>query len=232
MEADTPDAQPSRPIRPCVQKRKLCASVSLVIKTHGTGEQPGCGQEGAKDRFKVGKKKCRLGVRNEHGTRVFDFRKGEQDALKWGHMGIMLKTTSLEREVSLNVEMRIMSEYVQRFGMRKWDAYKENRESINNTIIFLTQKLERYRDRRLKFGLFYLAPHPTRMDMIVLSHLKNMPLKEALRRSRQELEKRKCILEKYNSSKGATASTSFSPISKLVIYTVSSMILGCIILFC
>lgn len=63
--------------------------------------------------FKVGKQKCRLGVCNEYGIRVFDFKK-DQDSVLWGRMGTMLKTTSLGREVSLSVKMRIMSEYVHR----------------------------------------------------------------------------------------------------------------------
>ncbi|KAF8693363.1 hypothetical protein HU200_038752 [Digitaria exilis] len=91
--------------------------------------------------------------------------------------------------------MRIMSEYVHRLkGMRmsKWEAYKENKESINNTVRFLREQLTRYRHRRLKFGLFYLAPHTRRMDTIVISHLNHMPLKEALRRLRLDLEKRRC----------------------------------------
>ena len=87
--------------------------------------------------------------------------------------------------------MRIMSEYVHMLkgmGMSKWEAYKENRKSsINKTIRFLKEQLARYKERRLKFGLFYLAPHTTRMTTVVISdHLNHMPLKEALRRSREE----------------------------------------------
>uniref|UniRef100_K3ZCY3 Uncharacterized protein n=2 Tax=Setaria italica TaxID=4555 RepID=K3ZCY3_SETIT len=192
-----------------------------------------------KGNFKVGKKKCKLGVCNEYGIRVFDFKKGEQDSVLWGHMGIMLKTTSLEREVSLDVQMRIMSEYVHRLkgmGTSKWEAYKENKESINNTIRFLREQLARYKDRRLKFGLFYLAPHSTRMDIIVIRHLDHMPLNEAFRRSRLELEKRRCILEKYNAScQQPHASASLSSIvinNKLMMYTILSMFLGCMIIFC
>ncbi|RLM74281.1 hypothetical protein C2845_PM15G26380 [Panicum miliaceum] len=186
---------------------------------------------------KVGRKKCRLGVCNEHDIRVFDFKKGEQDSVLWGHMGIMLKTTSLEREMSLLVQMRIMSEYVYRLkgmGMSKWEAYKENKKkSINKTIRFFREQLARYKDRRLKFELFYLAPHTKRMTTIVISHLNHMPLKEALRRSRLDLEKRRCILDKYNACQQPHASASLSPITnKLMMHTVFSLFLGCMIISC
>ncbi|CAN6269805.1 unnamed protein product [Urochloa humidicola] len=107
-----------------------------------------------------------------------------------------------------------MSEYVQRLKVMvllKWEAYKETKESINNTIRFLNEKRERYKDRRLKFGLFYLAPHPMRMAIMVISHLNHMPLKEALRRSRLELEKRRCILEKYNARQQPVLQLLFHP---------------------
>ena len=55
-----------------------------------------------------------LGTRNELGTRVFDFKGGEQDSVVWGYMGTMRRTTSLGREASLRLEMRIMSEQFQR----------------------------------------------------------------------------------------------------------------------
>ena len=83
-------------------------------------------------------KKCRLGKRNELGTRVFDFKGGEQDSVVWGYMGTMRRTTSLGREASLRLEMRITSEHSQRLkraGMFKWQAYKDNRESINQTKV-------------------------------------------------------------------------------------------------
>ncbi|KAJ1273527.1 hypothetical protein BS78_06G287800 [Paspalum vaginatum] len=130
----------------------------------------------------------------------------------------MLKTTPLEREVSLTIDMRIMAEYFERFkgmGLYKWEAYKENRAN-----------------RRLKYGLFFVVPHPRRLTTIVLSHAKHMPLKQARKRSRIELEKRRRILEKYNNnSQGPLIHVSTS-VTRLVLYTLLSMLLGCVIVMC
>ena len=182
--------------------------------------------------FMVGKK-CRLGKRNELGTRVFDFKGGEQDSVVWGYMGTMRRTTSLGREASLRLEMRIKSEYFQRLkraGVFKCQAFKDNRESINKTIRFLRERLARYKERRLKFGLFYLAPHNERLAVVVVSHLKHMPLKEALRRSRLDLDRRRRILERYNARRQPPALS--SPTAKLVLYTVCSVFLACLIILC
>jgi len=78
-------------------------------------------------------------------------------------MGIMLKTTSLERELSLKIEATRKTEFIKRLegmGLLEWEVFKENGESINNTIMSLVQRLARYKECRLKFGLFFLVPHP------------------------------------------------------------------------
>ncbi|KAG2575779.1 hypothetical protein PVAP13_7KG371601 [Panicum virgatum] len=98
----------------------------------------------------------------------------------------MLKTTSLERELSLKIEATRKTEFIKRLegmGLLEWEVFKENGESINNTIMSLVQRLARYKECRLKFGLFFLA-YTQNDDYIVRSHLKHMPLKEARRRSR------------------------------------------------
>ena len=83
--------------------------------------------------------------------------------------------------------VRICSQ-VKRHADVQVGSLKENRKSsINKTIRFLREQLARYKERRLKFGLFYLTPRTTRMTTVVISHhLNHMPLKEALRRSREE----------------------------------------------
>lgn len=68
--------------------------------------------------FEVGIKKCRLRVCNELATRVFDFKKGRQDSVIWGRTDMMLKTTSLERELSLKIEVTRMAEFIKR--LRAW----------------------------------------------------------------------------------------------------------------
>jgi hypothetical protein len=112
----------------------------------------------------------------------------------------------------------------------KWQAYNDNRESINKTIRFLRERLARYKERRLKFGLFYLAPHKERLSVVVVSHLKHMPLKEALRRSRLDLDRRRRILERYNARRQPPALS--SPTAKLVFDTVCSVFLACLIILC
>jgi hypothetical protein len=94
----------------------------------------------------------------------------------------------------------------------------------------LRERLARYKERRLKFGLFYLAPHKERLSVVVVSHLKHTPLKEALRRSRLDLDRRRRILERYNARRRPPALS--SPTAKLVLYTVCSVFLACLIILC
>lgn len=119
-------------------------------------------------------------------------------------------------------EKRKMSEPVRQFTKinRKWEAWQHTK-SLYFCLRIISQC----------FNPIKMAPHPTRMCNIVISHLNHMPLKEALRRSRLDLEKR-CILEKSNALQQPHASSSLSSMTnKLVVYMVFSIFLGCMIIF-
>lgn len=169
--------------------------------------------------FKIKKKKFRLCVRDEHGTWVCS----EHDT--------MAKTTSLGREVSLQLEKMILGDYsskLKMLGMLKWTTFKDQRCGINHLIKNIKNKLKRYKYRRLERGIFYLTPSAT-----VNSHLYHMPLKEALVRTKLDLRRRKEVLDRYNSSEGSKfrSGAMVSPMTKLSICILSSVILAYMIVF-
>ncbi|KAF2936595.1 hypothetical protein DAI22_04g314000 [Oryza sativa Japonica Group] len=175
--------------------------------------------------FKVGKKNFRLCLRDERGTWI----------CSEGYT--MAKTTSLDREVSLLVQKRIAVVYhnmLKGLAMLTWTVYKKHRRSMNHLIDIINEKLSRYKDRRLKGGFFYLVPNKKTCDITVHSHMYNMPLQEALAKTREELKKREEILVKYNSSgtsNSARTIVSFaSPMIKLLLSIMFSMILAYMIM--
>lgn len=148
------------------------------------------------------------------------------------------KTTSLEREVSLRVQKRIVVVYysmLKGLGMLRWIAFNKHLDSINHLARIINEKLKRYKDRRLKDGLFYLVPNEKTCDVTVLSHMYNMPLQEALVKTREELKRREEILVRYNSSRGSNSASTVvflvSPMIKLLSCIMFSMILAYMIVF-
>uniref|UniRef100_A0A0E0CSK5 Uncharacterized protein n=1 Tax=Oryza meridionalis TaxID=40149 RepID=A0A0E0CSK5_9ORYZ len=146
------------------------------------GSRSGKGQR--KKGFKIRKKKYRLCARDEQG------------AWACSEHRTMVKTTSLGREAILQVQKIIMVDYyckLQKLGLVRWIAFGKQLHVINH-LIDVINKLRRYKDRRLKCGLFYVSPHTKICDVVVHSRLYDMPLKEALTGSRFELKKREEIL--------------------------------------
>ena len=152
----------------------------------------------------------------------------------------MTSTTSLYREMSARVRLRLaldrFSDLKSR-GMLRWEAYKKNRVSINTALRTIGEAIMRLRKRRVEAGLFYLVPQADRAAIQVRTHLFSMPLKEALRKRRLELRKKKQLLDAYNNSQKSIpynngVSLMRASVKRLLLYTLTSVVLGCaIVLF-
>lgn len=120
-------------------------------------------------KVKIRKKSFLLRRRNEYGT------------FTWSE-GRMTKTTSLYREMSARVRLRLALDHfsdLKRRGMLRWEAYKKHRVSINTALRTIGEAIMRLRKRRVEAGLFYLVPQADRPAIQVRTHLFSMPLKEA-----------------------------------------------------
>lgn len=130
-------------------------------------------------------------------------------------------------------------------GMFRWPAYKEQRASINRLIHIIRRSVHVYRQRRLEAGFFYLrkclhSPYGFRLH----SHLLRMPLKEALKRRRQEMKKRRDIRQEIMEKRGQivasrahlltqeTITTMLTKVctTRMLSSTVASIFFGCIII--
>jgi hypothetical protein len=85
---------------------------------------------------------------------------------------------------------KITDQYVllKRKGLLSWAAYKEHRESIQASFEFLRLALQRYKDRRLNAGFFYMYANPCKHSVYVMSPLYTMPRKQALKKIRRLLQ--------------------------------------------
>ena len=133
------------------------------------------------NKIKIPRKKFRLCHRDENGTFSFGDR---VDKLK------KLKTTPLYREKCMRLYIEEYNELVRR-GMLTWEAYKEHRLTIENSLVTIRDSIRKYTERRLHAGLFYLVPVPDRTGIETRSHLYEMPIGEALRKRRREIRERK-----------------------------------------
>ncbi|XBI08756.1 hypothetical protein VPH35_136442 [Triticum aestivum] len=166
---------------------------------------------------------------DECGTRMCDERY-DDDAT--------LRTTVLGREVALREGMALMTAYfgeLKKLGMLRWAYYKEHRDSIKESLAIINRRIKKYKECRLESGLFYLVPNLMTGRVTVRSHLHHMPIKEATRKRRLELQKREDALDRYNKGgQGSVVSddaTSVSPVKRLLFSTMCSMIVGCVIIF-
>ncbi|KAI5011659.1 hypothetical protein ZWY2020_013796 [Hordeum vulgare] len=177
-------------------------------------------------KIKIPRKNFLLRRRDEFGTFTWSERR-------------MTKTTSLYREMTARLCLRLaLDEYsvLKSRGMLRWKAYKKHRVSIKTALRTIGEAIMRLRKRRVEAGLFYLVPKDDRVEIQVRTHLFNMPLKQALRKRRQELRTRKQLLEAYNNSQKSTAynntvSLMQASVKRLLWYTLSSVVLSCAIVF-
>ncbi|KAM3391327.1 hypothetical protein ACQJBY_012790 [Aegilops geniculata] len=152
----------------------------------------------------------------------------------------MLKTTSLDRETDKRICLASVlddyNELVKR-GMLTWEAYKEHHHTIENSLQIIRDSIRKYKERRLQMGLFYLVQYRNGHGLQGIrphTHLYRMPLREALRKWRQEIKKRKQVLDASNNSGKLNIRATIvlsSSLKRLVLYTLSSIILGCVIIF-
>lgn len=131
----------------------------------------------------------------------------------------------------MRVEIRaIIAEYVQlkSMGMLRWPTYKEQRDRINRLAQIIYRSIDACKRQRLEAGLFYLTRPPKDADDIMLrSPLFRMPLKEALKKCRQNIKNRKEILASYKAFQTATSEKAC--MKSLLSYTIASIFIGCII---
>ncbi|KAF7018185.1 hypothetical protein CFC21_031504 [Triticum aestivum] len=175
-------------------------------------------------KIKMPRKSFRLCQRNEYGT--FSF----------GDRCLMLKTTSLYREkynrTSLGLALDNYNELMRR-GMLTWEAYTKHHLAINSSLQIIRNSIQKYKERRLQAGMFYLVPYTEGEGLETRTHLYHMPLKEALRKRRQEMKRRKQLLDASDNSKeysNILDSMLRPSVKMLVMYTLSSIVLGCVIL--
>ncbi|SPT20895.1 unnamed protein product [Triticum aestivum] len=152
----------------------------------------------------------------------------------------MLKTTSLDCETDKRICLASVlddyNELVKR-GMLTWEAYKEYHHTIENSLQIIRDSIRKYKERRLQMGLFYLVQYRNGHGLPGIqphTHLYHMPLREALRKWRQEIKKRKQLLDASNNSGKLNMRDTIvlsSSLKRLVVYTLSSIILGCVIIF-
>ncbi|KAF8710093.1 hypothetical protein HU200_029822 [Digitaria exilis] len=154
----------------------------------------------------------------------------------------------------LQIQMRVVADQIHCLkskGMLRWAVFKEEKANINRLIEAVNRTVLEYKDRRLEVGLFYLKPRQDVYDAEVRSHLFRMPLKEALKRRKLEMKKRKEVLASYyNNSHGDTkaylsnttigagyASFTLQKVLgkactvRLMLHTVVSIVLGFIVIF-
>ncbi|KAM3369245.1 hypothetical protein ACQJBY_017255 [Aegilops geniculata] len=185
--------------------------------------------------MREGRRRTKIRIRNKS---FLLRRRNEYGTFTWSE-GRMTKTTSLYREMSARVRLRLaLDQYsdLKSRGMLRWEAYKKNRVSINTALQTIGEAIMRLRKRRVEAGLFYLVPLADRAAIQVRTHLFRMPLKEALRKRRLELKKRKQLLDAYNNSQKSTAynnvvSLMRASVKRILFYTLSSVVLGCAIVF-
>ncbi|KAF8695379.1 hypothetical protein HU200_037612 [Digitaria exilis] len=137
-------------------------------------------------------------------------------------------------------------DHLKSIGMLQWQSYKEEEAAINRLLQIIYRRLDPYKQRRLKTGLFYLCPPSNNSGHILLcSPLDSMPLKEALKRRRLRIKRERKILtaykEKGNVSSGTSATqdvTAPLPLmitlqtvcrKSLLLYTIGSIFIGCAI---
>ena len=184
-----------------------------------------CSKSHGKKKFKIPRKSFRLCRSDEYGTFPFVDRR------------LQLRTTSLYRETYKRILFRsALQDYNERVrdGMLTWEAYEEHRLTIDSSMQTIRHSIQRYKERRLQRGLFYLANKIGGNGLTNRTHLYHMPLKEALRKHRQEDKRRKQLLNAFNNSKKSSIFDTImqSPsVKRLVMYTVSSLVLGCLINF-
>jgi hypothetical protein len=183
--------------------------------------------------FKLRGKKSGIYIKDKLGTRKYD------------HQDELLKMTSLGREIMLRITMRMLKDKyddLKSKGMLRWVAYKEERANINGLIDSINRSLAIYKHRRLQVGLFYLVPCANVYNIEIKSHILRMPLKEALKRRRLDMKKRRKILANSNYNAPDTTVNEHVTIvrqsvfgsectKRLLLYTVASIVLGCIIVF-
>ncbi|CAL5070833.1 unnamed protein product [Urochloa decumbens] len=185
-------------------------------------------------------KRCGLYIKDIYGT--WNWRRDE-----------LLKPTLLHQEMVLRSGMySVKDEYnhLKSIGMLQWSSYKRQEATINRLLQTICRRLDAYKHRRLRTGLFYLCPPPKNSGghIVLRSPLNHMPLKEALKRRRQDIKRERKILSSYNNKKANATSISSRSISdgnsapllktalmqkertkSLLLYTVASIFLGCVI---
>ncbi|XBI15738.1 hypothetical protein VPH35_058107 [Triticum aestivum] len=183
-----------------------------LMKETGSGGNRDVSKSHGKKKFKMPRKSFRLCRREENGT------------FPMVNRHLILRTTALYRESYKRIFFRSALK----------EVYEEHRLAIESSMQSIRHSIQRYKERRLQAGLFYFAHDLGGTRLTTHTHLYKMPLKEALRKHRQENKKRKQLLNAFNNSKKSSIFNTIMQrpsVKRLVTYTVSSLVLGCLIIF-
>ena len=138
------------------------------------------------------KKSFRLCRREENGT------------FPMVNQHLILRTTSLYREsykrIFFRSALKVYDELVID-GMLTWEVYEEHRLAIESSMQSIRHSIQRYKERRLQAGLFHFAHDLGGTRLTTHTHLYKMPLKEALRKHRQENKKEETATECFQQFK-------------------------------
>ncbi|KAF7107647.1 hypothetical protein CFC21_108247 [Triticum aestivum] len=116
---------------------------------------------------------------------------------------VILKSTSLRREIKLRTEKRKIVWAYRVYQVRTWEAFKRNVETIGRLTRTLNNAIRTYGSRRLQAGLFYLAINwNPRFTYTVRSHIygDNEFLRDLWRKKRLERKMRQTKMELCNTS--------------------------------
>ncbi|XBI15736.1 hypothetical protein VPH35_058106 [Triticum aestivum] len=187
----------------------------LMKETGSGGNRDVSKSHGKKKKFKMPRKSFRLYRREENG------------AFPMINRHLILRTTLLYRESYKHIFFRsalMIYDELMRDGMLTWEVYEEHRLAIDSSMQSIRHSIQRYKERRLQAGLFHFAHDLGGTRLTTHTHLYKMPLKEA----------RKQLLNAFNNSKKSRIFDTIVQrlsVRRLVMYIVSSLVLGCLIIF-
>ena len=130
--------------------------------------------------------------------------------------GVLVKVTSLYREMWLRVQCRKFSDQfcaLKDQGLLSWPAYRESCPRILRLLASLHAALRRYKERRLKPGFLYLVPSPYKYAITVHSPLFTTRRRKAMKKIRLLRRKR----EAYSCASSTSSSVHGSNPSREVV---------------
>jgi hypothetical protein len=105
------------------------------------------------------KKTFMLCIHDEYGTKAL------------ANPAVILKSTTLQREIKLRRERRKLLWLYRVHNMRTWAAFEENAKTMAQLHLTMDNAIDKYTNRRLQAGLFYVMADTHDFTFTVRSHL-------------------------------------------------------------